>query len=52
MSPRNVATGWLMTALPGATTAPTARESSTPLPPPSAAVFLPPGRRNGEKMRM
>ena len=38
---------------PGATTAPTARESSAPLPPPaSPPVLLPPGRRIGEKMRM
>ena len=56
--PRSVATGWSITGDFGATTAPTARESSIwPLassseaPPPSLA-FLPPGSKNGDATRM
>mmetsp|Transcript_8080 Transcript_8080/g.34334 ORF Transcript_8080/g.34334 Transcript_8080/m.34334 type:complete len:229 (-) Transcript_8080:477-1163(-) len=56
LSPRSVATGWSITGDLGATTAPTASESS--IMPSSfllcaaSALLAPPGSRNGDAMRM
>ena len=58
LSPRSVATGWSITGDLGATTAPTASESSSMLSSfffcnsAASALPAPPGSRNGDAIRM